>query len=69
MCSGRGVLTLGILAFGTGLAGLRAARSPRVFGTLVVTALLISVNWGVYVWAIATGHGLDRRRSATTSIR
>ncbi|KQQ85794.1 EamA family transporter RarD [Aureimonas sp. Leaf324] len=53
------VLTLGILAFGTGLAGLRAARSPRVFGTLVLTALLISVNWGVYVWAIATGHGLD----------
>ncbi|WP_279477930.1 EamA family transporter RarD [Aureimonas sp. SK2] len=53
------LLTLGILAAAGGLKGLAAVRSPRVLGTLVLTAALISVNWGVYVWAIATGHGLD----------
>jgi chloramphenicol-sensitive protein RarD len=36
-----------------------ALRSPRMLGMACVTALLISVNWGVYVWAIATGNTLD----------
>jgi len=41
-------------------ADLRAAlRSPRVLGMAVVTAALISVNWGVYVWAIGTGQALE----------
>ncbi|WP_061934224.1 EamA family transporter RarD [Aureimonas sp. AU22] len=53
------LLTLGILAATGGLGTLRAALQPRVLATLVLTAALISVNWGVYVWAIATGHGLD----------
>jgi chloramphenicol-sensitive protein RarD len=39
---------------------LRAAlRSPRTLMMGVVTAALISVNWGIYVWAIASGHALD----------
>lgn len=41
-------------------AELRAAlRSPRVLAMAMLTAGLISVNWSVYVWAIATGHVLD----------
>lgn len=39
---------------------LRAAlRSPRTLAMGCVTAALISVNWGIYVWAIATGNTLD----------
>ncbi|PZX13600.1 chloramphenicol-sensitive protein RarD [Palleronia aestuarii] len=41
-------------------ADIRAALSnPRTLGMAAVTAALISINWGVYVWAIASGHTLD----------
>lgn len=41
-------------------ADLRAAlRSPAMLGMGAVTAALISINWGIYVWAIQTGHALD----------
>jgi len=41
-------------------AELRAAfRNPRMLGMGAVTAALISVNWGIYVWAIGSGHALD----------
>ncbi len=36
-----------------------ALRSPRMLGMAVVTACLISLNWGIYVWSIANGHALD----------
>lgn len=36
-----------------------ALSSPRTLGMAAVTAALISVNWGVYVWAIGSGHALD----------
>jgi chloramphenicol-sensitive protein RarD len=36
-----------------------ALRSPRMLGMAVVTAVLVSVNWGIYVWAIGSGHALD----------
>jgi chloramphenicol-sensitive protein RarD len=39
---------------------LRAALvNPRMLGMACVTAALISVNWGIYVWSIASGHALD----------
>ncbi|MDE4097904.1 MULTISPECIES: EamA family transporter RarD [Rhodobacterales] len=39
---------------------LRAAlRSPRTLLMACITAVLISVNWGIYVWSIATDHALD----------
>ncbi len=39
---------------------LRAAiRNPRMLGMAAVTAAIISVNWGMYVWAIGSGHALD----------
>ena len=45
----------------TGQLGDLAAvfRSPRMLGMGVITASLISVNWGLYVWAIGTGHALE----------
>jgi chloramphenicol-sensitive protein RarD len=42
------------------LGDLRAVfRSPRMLGMGVITASLISVNWGLYVWAIGAGHALE----------
>lgn len=41
-------------------ANIRAAlRDPRTLGMAAVTASLVSVNWGTYVWAINSGHALD----------
>ena len=37
----------------------RALRSPRTLLMAAVTAALISVNWGIYVWAIGAGYALD----------
>jgi chloramphenicol-sensitive protein RarD len=36
-----------------------ALRSPRTLLMGAVTATLISVNWGIYVWAIASGRALE----------
>lgn len=42
------------------LGDLRAAlRSPRTIATAALTAALLSVNWGIYVWAIASDRALD----------
>lgn len=38
---------------------LGALRNRRMVGMAAVTAALISVNWGVYVWAIANDRALD----------
>ncbi|ARO29485.1 transporter protein RarD [Rhizobium sp. NXC14] len=41
-------------------ADIRAAlRSPRMLAMGALTASLITVNWGTYVWAIGAGHSLD----------
>ncbi len=36
-----------------------ALRNPRMLGMACLTAALISVNWAIYVWAIANGKALD----------
>ncbi|ARQ57649.1 UNVERIFIED_ORG: chloramphenicol-sensitive protein RarD [Rhizobium etli] len=36
-----------------------ALRSPRMLAMAALTAALITVNWGTYVWAIGAGHSLD----------
>jgi len=38
---------------------VRALKTPRMVGMAAVTAALISVNWGIYVWAIANDRALD----------
>ena len=53
------------LALGLGLlmgrrVGLGAAlTSPRMLATLALSALLIGVNWTVYVWAVGSGHTIS----------
>jgi chloramphenicol-sensitive protein RarD len=37
----------------------RALRSPRTLFLATLTAALISLNWGVYVWAIFTERAVD----------
>ncbi|WP_237215701.1 EamA family transporter RarD [Ruegeria lacuscaerulensis] len=36
-----------------------ALRNPKMLGMACLTAALISVNWAIYVWAIASGNALD----------
>lgn len=53
-------VALGVLLVLGRSGDLRAAiRQPRMLGMGAVTAALISVNWGIYVWAIGSGHALD----------
>ncbi len=51
----------GLVLWVTGrTADLRAAlRSPPMLGMALLTALLISVNWTIYVWAVGSGRALD----------
>src|SRR5450756_650190 len=35
------------------------ARQPRVLAAFAVSALLLSANWSVYVWAVQNAHVLD----------
>ncbi|MFM2357182.1 MAG: RarD, partial [Pseudomonadota bacterium] len=46
-------VSLALLVWLGRTADLRAAiRNPRMLGMAAVTAALISVNWGIYVWSI-----------------
>ncbi|WP_037315094.1 EamA family transporter RarD [Ruegeria halocynthiae] len=36
-----------------------ALKDPKMLGMACLTAALISVNWAIYVWAIASGNALD----------
>jgi len=38
---------------------VEAIRSPQMFAMAAIAATLISVNWGMYVWAIGAGHAVD----------
>jgi chloramphenicol-sensitive protein RarD len=44
-----------------GLGGdiVAAVSTPRMLGLGFVTAALITVNWGVYVWAVTSGRALE----------
>lgn len=53
-------IALGVLVALGRTADLRTAlRTPRMLAMGAVTAALISVNWGIYVWAIGAGQALD----------
>jgi chloramphenicol-sensitive protein RarD len=47
----------------SGLKGwerVRAAlRQPRLLLMLLASAVCITINWGVYTWAILAGHAID----------
>jgi len=36
-----------------------ASLTARQFGWLALGGMLISINWGVYVWAVVNGHVID----------
>lgn len=53
-------IAVAVIAWLGRTADLKAAlRSPRMLAMGALTAALISVNWGIYVWAIGSGHALD----------
>ena len=37
----------------------QVARQPRVLGAFLVSAVLLSINWLAYIWAVANGHVVD----------
>ncbi len=50
-------LLIGILLLRGQLASLRAAlTNPKALAMLAISALLISVNWLVYIYAVTSGH-------------
>ncbi len=34
-------------------------RAPKIVGTFAASALLLTANWGIYIWAVNHGHVLD----------
>lgn len=53
-------VALAVLAYLGRTADLKSAlRNPRMLGMAALTAALVSVNWGIYVYAIGAGHTLD----------
>ncbi|MDI7861110.1 EamA family transporter RarD [Rhizobiaceae bacterium n13] len=36
-----------------------ALKTPRMLKMAVITATLITINWGIYVWAIGAGRAID----------
>lgn len=50
----------GVLIWLGRTASLRAAiRTPRMLGMAFVTATLMSLNGGIYIYAVTTGHAMD----------
>lgn len=50
----------GWLLWRDGVGWLRLALAgPRVLITLIASSLLISVNWGLYIWAVTHAHVVD----------
>ncbi|WP_050930375.1 EamA family transporter RarD [Aestuariivita boseongensis] len=37
----------------------QALKSPSVLAMAALTATLVSINWGIYVWAIASGNAVE----------
>jgi chloramphenicol-sensitive protein RarD len=38
---------------------LEVARSPRVLAAFTASAVLLSINWVTYIWAVGNGHVVD----------
>lgn len=48
-----------VLLMGQGPELRAALRSWRVLATAAQAALLVSINWGLYIWAVVAGHTMD----------
>jgi chloramphenicol-sensitive protein RarD len=53
------IAAVALIALGRTATLKEAFRNPRMLAMGAVTATLISLNWGIYVYAIASGHALD----------
>lgn len=38
---------------------LRVVKSPKLLGLMCLTTLLVTISWGVFVWAVAVGRALE----------
>jgi chloramphenicol-sensitive protein RarD len=38
---------------------LGQVRQPRIFGSFIASAVLLSVNWLIYIWAVNNGHVIE----------
>ena len=55
-----GVFVVGWLLISEGLAWWHKARVvPRIGRLLLTSSVLISVNWGLYIWAVTHGHVVE----------
>lgn len=52
-------LALIVLVSGRLKQVLATARQPKLIGRLIISGLLIGTNWGVWLWAISSGHMLE----------
>jgi len=48
-----------VLAFRRQWKWLAQVRQPRVFWSFVASAVLLSANWLVYIWAVKNGHVIE----------
>jgi chloramphenicol-sensitive protein RarD len=48
-----------VLAVRRQWAWLAVVRQPRVFGSFIASAVLLSVNWLIYIWAVNNGHVIE----------
>lgn len=50
---------LAVLAWRGQWAWLAIVRKPRVLGSFIASAFLLSANWLVYIWAVTNGHVVE----------
>lgn len=48
-----------MLAMGRTQDVLRVVKTPKLLGLMCLTTLLVTISWGVFVWAVAVGRALD----------
>ena len=54
------LMVIGWLVYSRGLGWWREAFArPRVWWMLALSALLIGFNWGLYIWAVNSGHVVE----------
>ncbi|HWJ95569.1 MAG TPA: EamA family transporter RarD [Telluria sp.] len=50
---------LAVLGWRRQWAWLNIVRKPRVLGSFIASAFLLSANWLVYIWAVTNGHVVE----------
>jgi chloramphenicol-sensitive protein RarD len=48
-----------VLAVRRQWAWLGLLRQPRILGSFIASAVLLSVNWLIYIWAVNSGHVIE----------